>query len=87
LSEEQGLMLYLKNIFQPSSKMPWSFALPQEFFTSPVLAVATPISVGSLVGYLVNSMRASSSSAIDKISPVIFMADQLADTYSIHLQN
>ncbi|RHZ51658.1 TspO/MBR family protein [Aspergillus thermomutatus] len=36
--------------------MPWSFALPQEFFTSPVLAVATPIGVGSLVGYLVNKL-------------------------------
>ncbi|KAF4179709.1 hypothetical protein CNMCM7927_001762 [Aspergillus lentulus] len=35
--------------------MPWSFALPQELFTSPVLAVATPIGVGCLVGYLVNS--------------------------------
>ncbi|KAF7181440.1 hypothetical protein CNMCM7691_000658 [Aspergillus felis] len=34
--------------------MPWSFALPRDFFTSPVLAVATPIGVGSLVGYLVN---------------------------------
>ncbi|KAH1857257.1 hypothetical protein KXW75_008821 [Aspergillus fumigatus] len=36
--------------------MPWSFTLPQEFFTSPVLAVATPIGVGSLVGYLVNRL-------------------------------
>ncbi|RHZ60782.1 hypothetical protein CDV55_106330 [Aspergillus turcosus] len=35
--------------------MPRPFALPQEFFTSPVLAVATPIGMGSLVGYLINS--------------------------------
>ncbi|EAW12334.1 TspO/MBR family protein [Aspergillus clavatus NRRL 1] len=34
--------------------MPWSFTFPQEVFTSPILAVATPITVGSLVGYLVN---------------------------------
>ncbi|KAF9884132.1 hypothetical protein FE257_002253 [Aspergillus nanangensis] len=34
--------------------MPWSVALPQELFASPILSVLTPITTGSLVGYLVN---------------------------------
>ena len=34
--------------------MPWSFALPQAVFGSPILSVATPLTTGSLVGYLVN---------------------------------
>ncbi|KAL4895906.1 TspO/MBR-related protein [Aspergillus ambiguus] len=37
--------------------MPWSAALPQTLFTSPVLSVAAPITAGSLVGYLVNRGR------------------------------
>lgn len=35
--------------------MPWSIALPQAIFASPILSVATPVAGGSLVGYLVNS--------------------------------
>lgn len=34
--------------------MPWSFILPQEVFSSPILSIVTPLTTGSLVGYLVN---------------------------------
>ncbi|KAL4931394.1 TspO/MBR family protein [Aspergillus undulatus] len=34
--------------------MPWSFALPQAIFESPLLATLTPIATGSTIGYLVN---------------------------------
>ncbi|KAJ5683542.1 hypothetical protein N7462_006707 [Penicillium macrosclerotiorum] len=34
--------------------MPWSFALPQAIFDSPLLAIATPIAGGSLVALLTN---------------------------------
>ncbi|KAG2415241.1 hypothetical protein HFD88_006432 [Aspergillus terreus] len=37
--------------------MPWSVALPQTLFTSPVLSVLTPITAGSLIGYLVNTRQ------------------------------
>ncbi|KAI9927039.1 hypothetical protein ASPWEDRAFT_46504 [Aspergillus wentii DTO 134E9] len=34
--------------------MPWSLAIPQPVFASPILSVGLPITTGSLVGYLVN---------------------------------
>ncbi|KAB8274731.1 TspO/MBR-related protein [Aspergillus minisclerotigenes] len=34
--------------------MAWSIALPREVFTSPILSVTAPTTVGMLVGYLVN---------------------------------
>ncbi|KAI9369384.1 TspO/MBR-related protein [Aspergillus egyptiacus] len=34
--------------------MPWSLALPQAIFASPLLSTLTPIATGSAVGYLVN---------------------------------
>ncbi|KAL3478276.1 TspO/MBR-related protein [Aspergillus californicus] len=34
--------------------MPWSFALPQAIFASPLLSTFTPIATGSTIGYLVN---------------------------------
>lgn len=34
--------------------MPWSFALPQQVFTSPLLAVGTPIVGGTAIALLVN---------------------------------
>ncbi|KAH8429368.1 TspO/MBR family protein [Aspergillus melleus] len=34
--------------------MPWSIALPQAIFASPIISVATPMAGGSLIGYLVN---------------------------------
>ncbi|OOQ83913.1 benzodiazepine receptor family protein [Penicillium brasilianum] len=34
--------------------MPWSFALPQAIFTSPLLAIATPIAVGTTSALLTN---------------------------------
>lgn len=34
--------------------MPWSFALPQPIFASPILAVATPITTGIGVALLTN---------------------------------
>jgi len=37
--------------------MPWSFALPQGVFTSPLLAVATPIIGGTTTALLVNRKR------------------------------
>lgn len=38
--------------------MPWSFALPQGVFTSPLLAVATPIIGGTTTALLVNRKNA-----------------------------
>ncbi|KAJ5788765.1 hypothetical protein N7457_003755 [Penicillium paradoxum] len=37
--------------------MPWSFALPQAIFGSPILAVATPITAGTAVALLTNRKR------------------------------
>ncbi|KAL3485036.1 TspO/MBR-related protein [Aspergillus germanicus] len=34
--------------------MPWSFALPEAIFASPLLSTFTPIAAGCTVGYLVN---------------------------------
>lgn len=34
--------------------MPWSIALPQPLFTSPLFAIATPITVGTGVALLTN---------------------------------
>ncbi|BCS21546.1 TspO/MBR family protein [Aspergillus puulaauensis] len=34
--------------------MPWSIALPQAIFESPLLSTLTPVATGSAVGYLVN---------------------------------
>ncbi|KAJ5641657.1 hypothetical protein N7490_005657 [Penicillium lividum] len=41
--------------------MPWSFALPQGVFTSPVLAVATPIIGGTVTALLVNRNKTQST--------------------------
>lgn len=40
--------------FTQDFKMPWSFALPQAVFASPLLAVGTPIVGGTAVALLTN---------------------------------
>lgn len=46
---------------QVTAKMPWSIALPQAIFQSPLLSTLTPVATGSAVGYLVNRTHSSTS--------------------------
>lgn len=65
--------------------MPWSFALPQVMFTSPLLAVATPIVTGSAVGLLTNRECLSPAAIGEDMISLTMMApgtgQQTKDTY------